>query len=87
MFCVPLRAQNIILTECVNRTTTLFQCNETTGPYHYFRLYVDLFLYGHYHDDPNDNGIRIGGFELFGALFDRKETTNILKCFVSTYIT
>ena len=64
---------NEVKTQCSERTTTKFQCDETKGPFRYFRFYIDLNMYGYYHNDPNDNGIRIGGFELFGALFSITE--------------
>ena len=60
-------------TQCSERKTTKFECEETNGPFRYFRFYVDLCTWGYYHNIPNDNGIRIGGFEIFGALFTRKE--------------
>ena len=68
-------------TQCINRTTNKFQCNETYGPFQYFRFYVDLCLYGYYHNNRNDKGVRIGGLELFGALLDRKETTTNFTSF------
>ena len=62
-------------TSCINRQTTNFDINEETGPFRYFRFNLIKNRYIIIESPPKyTNGIRLGGFEIYGGLYLNDES-------------